>query len=473
MADCGADGLRLDRTGSTFRFAWKSEPRPPFNSWLRAGGVSAVTDSSCMGQGCKLISVRWHVFLKSRGIVCTACRRGNWHDNVVAESFLATGARVDRAPALPNPGVSACRRPRLQRGVQAEMPGHIKRWAIPANSRSQVSTEARAVHKDAQAHLPPGQKGVVSLRRNRNAARSIPRAFRIELKRDSVKVQSHPAYGDDVAKPESKRVESDPDDGMPRSIVGEWSLKKHHLLCRYIDTCRATRRKWLDREPAFMDLFCGPGRSRIGESTEVIPGGVIAAAKEAAKGAPFGRFVIADLEPDLVDACMRRMAGSGFTNVDTLIGPANLTVHRAVQLCDPNGLHLAYLDPFSIHGLPFSIIEAIGRGLKRADLFIHFSVMDYRRNLMLMKEDGRLESFAPGWHRVAGGQLSIEDFRKTVFDHWLGLIRSLGYKVSEHIEPIAGTKTADFYWLILASKHPIANRFWNAAADFDQQRKLI
>lgn len=63
-----------------------------------------------------------------------------------------------------------------------------------------------------------------------------------------------------MTKPESERIERDPEDGLPRSIVGEWSLKKHHLLCRYVDTCRATRRKWLDREPAFLDLFCGPGR---------------------------------------------------------------------------------------------------------------------------------------------------------------------------------------------------------------------
>ncbi len=276
-----------------------------------------------------------------------------------------------------------------------------------------------------------------------------------------------------MAKSESDRIEVDPEDGLPRSLVGEWSLKKHHLLCRYIDTCRATRKKWADRTPAFLDLYCGAGRSRIEQTGEVIDGGVLAAAKEAAKHTPFGKFVIADLDPDLVAACATRLAREGFSNVTSLVGSAESTVEEAVKHCDPQGLHIAYLDPFSIHVLPFSILRTIGATLKRADLFIHFSVMDYRRNLMQMQADGRLDAFAPGWEKAVTAPLGVDKLRQVVFEHWLSLIRGLGYQVSEHVVPVSGHKTAAFYWLLLASKHKIADKFWNAAADFQEQRQLL
>lgn len=38
-------------------------------------------------QGCHFASDDWQSFLKDHGIVCSMSRRGNCHDNAVAESF--------------------------------------------------------------------------------------------------------------------------------------------------------------------------------------------------------------------------------------------------------------------------------------------------------------------------------------------------------------------------------------------------
>lgn len=271
-----------------------------------------------------------------------------------------------------------------------------------------------------------------------------------------------------MAKAEGQKAELDPSDGMLRSIVGSWSLEKHKLLCRYVGTSRAARQKWSDRHPSFIDLYCGLGRSRIEPGNKVIDGGVLAAAKEAQKGAPFHQLIVADLESEHVDICQRRLAFAGFSNVRAMYGRAEDTAGQAVALCDKKALHLAYLDPYSIHALPFSVIETIGSGLDRADLFIHFSVMDFRRNLVLMQSNGRLDEFAPGWQNVVQSRLAVDALRIAIFRYWLGLIRNLGYNISGHIVRVAGVRTADYYWLILASRHPIADRFWKVAANEPQ-----
>ena len=52
--------------------------------WRRKSKPGLVLHSD---QGCQFISDDWQSFLKDHGIVCSMSRRGNCHDNAVAESF--------------------------------------------------------------------------------------------------------------------------------------------------------------------------------------------------------------------------------------------------------------------------------------------------------------------------------------------------------------------------------------------------
>ena len=62
------------------------------------------------------------------------------------------------------------------------------------------------------------------------------------------------------------------------------------------------------------------------------------------------------------------------------VGSAEDTVVRIVKKLNPYGLHFAFLDPFNLEDLPFSVIKALS-GLKRIDLLIHVSAQDLQRNL--------------------------------------------------------------------------------------------
>ncbi len=79
------------------------------------------------------------------------------------------------------------------------------------------------------------------------------------------------------------------------------------------------------------------------------------------------------------------------------VGEASVVVDQVMNAINPYGLHLAFLDPFNLAQLPFSIIERMLR-VKRMDMIIHVSLQDLQRNLDdYTREGGTLDMFAPGW----------------------------------------------------------------------------
>jgi three-Cys-motif partner protein len=82
------------------------------------------------------------------------------------------------------------------------------------------------------------------------------------------------------------------------------------------------------------------------------------------------------------------------------VGKAEETAARIVSKLNPYGLHFAFLDPYNLQDMPFSVIEAFSR-LRRVDMLIHVGAQDLQRNLhnYTRPGDDRLEAFAP-----AGGR---------------------------------------------------------------------
>ena len=63
-------------------------------------------------------------------------------------------------------------------------------------------------------------------------------------------------------------------DGLPASEVGAWTEEKHERLRKYIDSSHGARRKYSNR--AYLDLYCGPGRSWIRETGAFVDGSPLA-----------------------------------------------------------------------------------------------------------------------------------------------------------------------------------------------------
>jgi three-Cys-motif partner protein len=200
------------------------------------------------------------------------------------------------------------------------------------------------------------------------------------------------------------------DDVLPLDEVGGWAKDKHDRLRKYVDISRAARRKFVQGSggATYIDLYCGAGRALVRESGEIIDGSPLVAFKCANEsGVAFSEVYIADTDRKKCNVCAKRIASAGGRAL-ALTGPAESTAARIVSRLNKSGLHFAFLDPYNLDDLPFTVIESFS-SLKRIDLLIHVSAQDLQRNLdaYSMSADGPLDRFAPGWRTVVDIKLSI------------------------------------------------------------------
>ncbi len=266
------------------------------------------------------------------------------------------------------------------------------------------------------------------------------------------------------------KYELDPDDKLRRAIIGSWAPEKHLRLRKYVDITRAVRGKF-GGNATYIDLYCGPGRARIRESGEVVDGSAIVAAMEARKRNPYKEIVIGDLDPINVEACQARLAQIEGTSVRAYAGTAEEVAEQVLPTLHPTGFNLAFLDPFNIEALPFSVIQTLARA-QRMDLLIHVSIMDLQRNVRAMATSGKLDAFAPGWRGSVNPAATNSALVMGVFEHWRGLLKGLGYIVSTNIERVRGNRNQPLYWLVLASKHDLADKLWAEVSHVEPQSRF-
>ena len=86
------------------------------------------------------------------------------------------------------------------------------------------------------------------------------------------------------------------DDGLLVEKVGPWAKDKLEIVADYIQISGPTRRKYCENRPAFIDVFCGPGRSLVRGDGDYIDGSPVAAFKQGKHSVePFATIEISDL----------------------------------------------------------------------------------------------------------------------------------------------------------------------------------
>lgn len=142
---------------------------------------------------------------------------------------------------------------------------------------------------------------------------------------------------------------------------------------------------------------------------------------------------------------------------------------------NPSGLHFAFLDPYNIETLPFSIIRKL-TSLTHIDLLIHVSVFDLQRNLRryVAPEAPQLDAFMPGWRDAVDVDVNRPDqaVRHSLLQYWLGEIRRLGTSPAEGIELVSGPGGQRLYWLVFVSAHELARRLWDDIRNVHVQTRM-
>jgi three-Cys-motif partner protein len=252
------------------------------------------------------------------------------------------------------------------------------------------------------------------------------------------------------------------DDGLIVESVGSWAVEKIKLVSDYAYISGGARKKYIDTGAAYIEPFCGPGRSLIRDTTKFIEGSSVAAFKRACQSpGPFTSINISDADEELLKAATERLTALG-APVRPFAGPASESMPKIVQSLNRHGLHLAFLDPYNLAALSFDLFEELSK-LKRIDVIAHVSVADLQRNAARYAEEDydQFDKFAPGWRGEVSPDMNTGAFRAAILKYWSDKVRALGLPQAKHCQLMRGERGQRLYWLILLSRHPLAHNFWN------------
>jgi three-Cys-motif partner protein len=249
--------------------------------------------------------------------------------------------------------------------------------------------------------------------------------------------------------------------GLLVESVGPWAIEKLKIVTDYIQASGAARRRYLGSGAAYIDVFSGPGRSKIRTTGKLIDGSPLAAFNQAkASLAPFTSVHISDANPELLSSAERRLIDLGAPVVATP-GPASVAMPKIVQQLNPSGLHFAFLDPRNLDTLSFDLFERLSK-LKRIDIIVHVSLSDLQRNAdrYTSAAHSQFDKFAPGWRNQISPDMNQERLRAEIIKYWSKRVMTLGLPRAKHCELIRGTKNQRLYWLIFLAKHSFAHTLW-------------
>ena len=265
------------------------------------------------------------------------------------------------------------------------------------------------------------------------------------------------------------------EDGLSVQCVGAWAEDKYFFLEAYLNASCEARRKFADKNNAvFIDLFAGPGKCVIrGEKREILSGGMRALQRDEA---PFNELFFFDVSKTNTEALLKRVNNNA--NCHVMCGDSNALVSNLVNslLQKYYRYHLAFIDPFGPDNLKFNTLKELAR-LERMDMLIHFPIGAIKRNLPNWKKKTNtiLDEFLGTdiWRSKIEGIPNNQIF-KTLIDVFKEQLRTIGYPekglklVSSGKDiyaelptvSVKNTKDVDLYVLILASKHPLAQKIW-------------
>lgn len=246
--------------------------------------------------------------------------------------------------------------------------------------------------------------------------------------------------------------------------VGTWVPNdKHRVLRHYLDATKYAWRKWPSR--VFIDPFSGPGRIQVAGESFTRPGGTVVAYEALAKDAPFTKVFVGDLDAERAQANEQRLKAIG-ADATSFIGPADQTVKAMVSAVPQRSLCMAFLDPYNLEHLSFSILQDLS-ALRNVDLAINFSTMDLQRNVDLEfdPQRARFDRVAPNWrHLPAIENTSRQNLQVLFFNYWCDLVKGLSFKHSHEMPWVENNRGHRIYRMVFFARHDFPSGIWDEVA---------
>jgi len=274
------------------------------------------------------------------------------------------------------------------------------------------------------------------------------------------------------------------DDQLPLRCVGFWAREKLYYLERYMEVFNSSMKdKWPKR--AYIELFAGPGSGIVRNSGQIVKGSPLAAIEQAV---PFSRHIFVDINTDALSALENRAKRlRPNADIKLISRDCNSSVNEVRTSIDSSYLILTFIDPTSMQA-KFSTIHNLTQGL-RMDLIINFPLQAINRSYTyaLQGYGQKYDDFfgTTEWRSILTSYTNIRSIGARLLDLYKNQLRSIGYGQINDLADnqssefagilVRGPKNIPLYYLVFASKHKIAYKFWDEIQKIraDSQRRLL
>src|SRR5438477_4347685 len=290
---------------------------------------------------------------------------------------------------------------------------------------------------------------------------------RPKLRRTETTLYSAPGARD-LAKKSREYFITFSDDGLPTNDIGPWAEQKYQYVGMYAQLfSTGMKNKWAHR--IYLDLFCGPGYSRVRDTNRVVLGSPMIALSLPDQ---FDSYVFADENTESLDALRTRVSRLGHKVTPTYIpGDANDRVGRVIDVISKtptkSTLSFCFLDPYKLN-IHFDTVRRIAEGRAVDFLILLALYIDARRNIQFyLAEDNRTidlflgdREWRPRWKVAEQANEPVVEFLAMEYSKRMSQIGYLPMSVERMVKIRTRDQRLPLYFLAFFSRHETGLQFW-------------
>ena len=264
------------------------------------------------------------------------------------------------------------------------------------------------------------------------------------------------------------------DDGLVTNPIGPWAEDKYRYVGMYAEMfATGMKNKWPRR--LYLDLFSGPGYSRVRDTGRVVLGSPMIA---LSLPDPFDEYLFSDESPEALDALRTRVARLDQQLPVTYIpGDANVAVARIVKVVSATPskgtLSFCFLDPYKLN-IHFQTVQRIAEGRAVDFLILLALYIDANRNIQWYVGDDNPtidlflgdRTWRPRWKTAERAGDSIVKFLANEYSARMGQIGYLTMTLEDMVKVRTRDKRLPLYYLAFFSKHAKGLEFWRAVRKY-------
>ena len=264
------------------------------------------------------------------------------------------------------------------------------------------------------------------------------------------------------------------DDGLLTNPIGPWAEDKYRYVGMYAEMfSTGMKNKWPRR--LYLDLFSGPGYSRVRDTGRVVLGSPMIA---LSLPDPFDEYVFSDESPEALDALRTRVVGLDQQLPVTYIpGDANVAVARIVKVVSAtpskSTLSFCFLDPYKLN-IHFQTVQRIAEGRAVDFLILLALYIDANRNIQWYVGDDNPtidlflgdRTWRPRWKTAERAGDSIVKFLANEYSARMGQIGYLTMTLEDMVKVRTRDKRLPLYYLAFFSKHARGLEFWRSVRKY-------